>query len=276
MLKSPRVHPIIGMLRLAGAIAIVCLGSLLSAHGQQQWIDCTGTMTPSNNITVYSGFQDYLNKVGPTGTVYVNGPCPGNFTIWGGDNFYIIGPAVINGNIGVGHSENAVFLRYLTITNSSGDGLDVSGSKVSLDSCSVSNNAGNGVSVDNSSHVVVVGTGVFDNNGGWAGGFHIDGHSFLNIAPSGAVEIRGNSGSGIWATQADIQINGDTDISANINGPGIELLGGARAQVGDSNGTPNLIENNPNGGIDVRENSELSLFTCCSNPPDLVRNNVLF
>lgn len=243
---------------------------------QRSVIDCTGTMSSTSQTTVYPGFGDYLQKVGPIGTVYVNGPCPGNFEIWGGDNFTIIGPAEIDGNISIGHSESAVFLRNLTITQSTGDGVDISGSKVSFDSCNVSNNAGNGVSIGNQSHVVIVGSGKFNNNRGYAGGIQISGHSFLNIVSSGPVEIRQNSQSGIWATQADIATAGSTIISDNVNGPGISLLGGARAQIGSTGGAPNVIENNPGGGISVLENSEISLWVCCQAAANLVTTNGKF
>jgi len=268
--------------KFVGAISVLTLAS--AAFGQsatlpegRSVIDCTGTMAPTPGVNLFSGFNDYLQKIGPTGTVYVNGPCPGNFQIWGGDNFTIIGPAEIDGNISIGHSESAVFFKNLTITQSTGDGVDISGSKVSFDSCNVSNNAGNGVSINNASHVVVVGNGKFNSNRGNAGGFRVGGHSFLNIVPSGPVEIRGNSQSGIWASQADIATSGNTTISDNVNGPGIYLLGGARAQFGDTVDAPNVIENNPNGGISVLENSEMSLWVCCSqNAQNFVRKNGKF
>jgi hypothetical protein len=260
------------------ALASAAFGQ--SAPPQQRFVvDCTGTMSSTADTVVYRSFADYLQKVGPIGTLYVNGPCPGNFAIWNGDNFTIIGlngPAEIDGNISIGHSESAVFLENLTITQSTGDGVDISGSKVSFDSCNVSNNAGNGVSIGNQSHVVIVGSGKFNNNRGYAGGIQVGGHSFLNIVSSGPVEIRGNSQSGIWASQADIATTGNTIISDNVNGPGINLLGGARAQIGSTGGAPTVIENNPNGGISVLENSEISLWVCCQGAANLVRKNGKF
>lgn len=240
-------------------------------------VDCTGTMGPYWPTTnVFSTLNQYLQVIGPVGAVQIFGTCHENVTIWNGDEFTMIGPAEIVGNVSIGNSPNAIFLRSLTITNPNGDGVDISGSKVSFNSCDVSNNAGNGVSIDNASHVVVVGNGTFDNNGG-AAGVRLAGHSFLNIAPStGPVEIRGNSQSGIWATQADIQTTGNTIISDSVNGPGVELLGGSRAQFGSAVGMPNVIENNLNGGIEVRENSELSFWTCCSSPANVVTKNGMF
>jgi hypothetical protein len=262
-----------------GAISVLTLVSAAFGQGvppqQQSWIDCTGTMTSTSDKVVYSSFADYLGKIGPIGTVYVNGPCTENIFIWNGDQFTIVGPAVINGNISIGNSPNAIFLRNLTINQSSGDGIDISGSKVSLDSCNVTNNLGNGVEVYNASHVIVVGSGQFNSNHGWAGGFHVSGHSFLNIVPSGPVEIRGNDQAGISAGQSDIQTVGNTIISDN-KGPGIYLVGGTRAQIGNSAGLPNLVQNNAGGGISALENSEISLWSCCQNSPNLVTKNSKF
>ena len=218
----------------AGVLAAVLVFTLLlgpSAFAQQTKlvIDCTGSMSSTSTVTVFAGFADYLQKVGPTGTAYVNGPCNGDVQIWGGDNFTLIGPADIFGNLSIGHSENAVFLHALTVTNINGDGIDVSGSKVSLDSCDVSGNTGIGLSVDNSSHVVIVGGGTFNNNKGWAGGINVSGHSFLNIATSGPVSVQGNDHSGIRVVESDLQTNGNTTVSANGSkgGAGIYLLGGS-------------------------------------------------
>lgn len=244
----------------AAVMVVYGLGSLASAQDVKQWIDCTGSMTPSATTSVYPSFQDYLSRIGPVGTVYVNGTCPGYFTIWNADNFYINGPGEINGRVDIGNSLGGVFLKNMTITNSNGDGIYVNGSKVMLESCNVSNNAGNGVSVDNASHVLVIGSGTFNYNGGWAGGFHVFGHSFLNISPQGPVEIRGNDHSGIWASESDLQVGFQTLISDNKGAPGVVLLGGSRAQFGGDLSTPSVVENNPNGGIMLGENSEISLY----------------
>jgi hypothetical protein len=245
----------------------------------KQLIDCTGTMAAgydsSTNTMVFTSIGDYLSKVGPIGTAFVQGECRENVQIWNGDQFQLIGPAAINGNVSIGTSPDAVFFQNLTITNPGGDGIDVSGSKLSLNSCIVSNNAGNGVSIDNASHVVVVGTGTYNNNSGWAGAFHLSGHSFLNISPSGPVAIQGNANSGIWATQSDIQTSGNTLVNNNT-GTGIFLQGGSRAQIGNGIGSPNQVENNKGGGISVLENSELSLWVCCSNSSNLVIGNGKF
>jgi len=231
-------------------------------------------MTPAPNI--FPSINAYLQQIGPIGTVYVNGPCHENITILNGDQFTIVGPAEIDGNINIANSPDGVSLQNLTITHSGWDGIDITGSKVSLDSCNVSGNPGNGVSINNASHVDVVGSGSFNNNGGYAGGFQVGGHSLLNIAPTGPVEIQGNKQSGIWASQADVSTSGNTIISDNVNGPGVELLGGSRAQFGSANGAPNVIQNNPNGGIEVRENSELSFWVCCSSPANVVTKNGKF
>src|SRR4029079_5540266 len=86
----------------------------------------------------------------------------------------------------------------------------------------------------------------------------------------------GNTQTGIWATQSDLTINGSTVISDSEKGPGIYLVGGSRAQIGNSTGTPNRIEKNSNGGIQVLENSELSLWVCCSNSANVITRNGKF
>jgi hypothetical protein len=261
--------------RLARVAVAVSVVSVASAALAQAVVDCTGTMTPGPNI--YPSLTAYINQVGPVGTVQIVGTCHENVTIWGGDQFTIVGPGAINGHVSINNSPDAIFLKNLTITNPNGDGVDISGSKVSFDSCNVSNNSGNGVSINNASHVDVVGIGSFNNNAGWAGGFEVFGHSFLNIAPSpGPVEIRGNGQAGIRASQADVSTDGNTIISDTVSGPGIVLLGGSRAQIGSAIGGPNLIQNNPNGGISLQENSEISLWSCCSFGPNVVSKNGKF
>ena len=227
-------------------------------------VDCTGTMGPYwPQTNVFPSLSQYLKINGPIGTVSLYGTCHENVYIVNGDNLAInaaTSGAGILGNITVVASPDAVYLIGLTITNPAGDGINVGGSKVSLNSCNVSNNAGIGVSIENASHVVVVGSGTFDNNAGWAGAFRVFGRSFLNIAPSGPVQIQGNSQSGIWASQSEIEVGSNTVISGNINAPGVVLLGGSRAQFGGDPAAPSLVQNNSNGGIMLRENSEISLY----------------
>ena len=52
----------------------------------------------------------------------------------------------------------------------------------------------------------------------------------------------------------------------------MEVLGGGKVQFGSVFG-PNVVENNPNGGIFLQENAEISLFSILPNGLDIVRNN---
>jgi hypothetical protein len=244
--------------------------------GQSFNVDCT-TATPGSGI--FPSINAFLQAIGPfNSVVLVKGICHENVTISNGDNFQIrFDPNSVSTNAGItGHvyivdSPDGVYFYGLTITNPNGDGIDVSKSKVILDSCRVSNNAGHGVSISSSSDVEVR-SGSFDGNS--ATGFNVFGHSLLEFG-AGPVEIKGNTQSGIRAAQADISAGGSTVISDSGSGPGVELLGGARAQFGNWAG-PNIIENNLNGGISVRENSELSIWACCPQPASMVRKNGKF
>jgi hypothetical protein len=70
----------------------------------------------------------------------------------------------------------------------------------------------------------------------------------------------------VWAAQADFSSLGPTTITNNISngffapGLGIDLRGGARAQMGGLFG-PNVISGNPNGGASLQENAEISFWS---------------
>lgn len=248
-------------------------GSTAVSAETKMIIDCTGGLSSGGDTTVFSGFADYFQKVGATGLAYVVGPCPG-FSIDGGDRLTLVGPAEIDGNVKIMNSQGVYFLN-MAFTQSPADGLTIEGSYVYLGYSVSTRNQGNGVSVDKASHVLVRG-GDYSYNAGWAGGFHVSGHSLLEIDSPDPVTIRGNTQTGIWATQSDLTINGSTVISDSEKGPGIYLVGGSRAQIGNSTGTPNRIEKNSNGGIQVLENSELSLWVCCSNSANVITRNGKF
>jgi hypothetical protein len=278
------------LVRFAQAVSVI--GVLLTAwqlNGQNAIIDCTGGGNYSPGSGVYPSFSQYHSALnteytGWTGSVTVYGTCVENVYIANSDpainvspgpndEFRIIGAAgaTIRGNLTIVATPSPVYLQNLTIEYSSGDGIDVNGSNVTLDSCKVNNNIGNGVSIDNSSHVLVTGSkSQFNDNQGWAGGFSVFGHSYLDIAPAGQgfdpLQIQGNTHAGIWASQADVTAGSNILISDNggpvsDNGvPGVVLLGGTRAQFGGDINVPSHIQNQKNGGILLRENSEISLY----------------
>lgn len=275
---SKAAATIVRLVSVAAVLSVLFgVSPLWAQTSGQSIIDCIGNMGPYfPNSNVFPSINQYLQIIGPIGTVVVNGGCSESITIVNGDQLNLIGAgtgAAILGNITINDSPDAVYLRNLTITNAGGDGIDINGSKVTLDSCNVSGNARNGVNIDNASFVRVTGTGIFDDN--QASGFNVFGHSYLSFLLPGPVEIRRNKVSGIVDTQAEVTTRGNTIISDSGSGPGINLLGGARAQIG-AIGAPNVVENNPNGGISVRENSELSLWTCCSSPNNVVTRNGQF
>jgi hypothetical protein len=159
-----------------------------------------------------------------------------------------------------------VYLYGLGITNGIGDGIDVSNSRgVTLDTCASTGNAGVGLSVAGASDVSVNVAGSFDYNA--RGGINIGGNSMVSIFTwSGLnVDISGNGGPGVWASQGNFSTFGHTTIANNASGPGsnsgygIELLGGSRAQVGALTGN-NTITGNQAGGAYLQENSEISFW----------------
>src|SRR4029077_9649807 len=98
------------------------------------------------------------------------------------------------------------------------------------------------------------------------GGMNIGGNSIVQVlAWAGLVDISNNSGPGVWASQANFSTLGHTTIANNTFGPGsfsgygIDLRGGARAQVGGIF-APNVITGNQSGGAWLQENSEISFW----------------
>jgi hypothetical protein len=236
-----------------------------SAARAQLNVDCSGT-----NLNAYSTINAALQNVNnPGGVIFVTGTCNENIFLFG-QNFLTLGAyagqsAQINGNISIVNS-TSVLLYGLSVTNGFGDGIDVNSSHaVMLDSCASSGNAGVGLAVNGTSDVSVNVAGNFDYN--TRGGMNISSNSMVSIFTwSGlTVDISRNAGPGVWASQANFLTFGHTTITNNTSGPGsnpgygIELLGGARAQVGALTG-PNTITGNQAGGAFLQENSEISFW----------------
>ena len=160
--------------------------------------------------------------------------------------------ATINGGISISNSQN-VMLYGLNVTNPSGNGISVSNSRsVDVDACTSNGNVGVGLSVYGMSDVTVGASGAFDHNS--AGGMNIGGNSFVSVdAWAGGVDISNNGGPGVWASQANFATLGSTTITNNVFGPGsssgfgIDLRGGAHAQIGAILGQ-NVISGNQSGG----------------------------
>jgi hypothetical protein len=245
------------------------------ARAQYLIVDCTGA-----NTSAYPSITAALPNATPGSFILVTGPCNENVSMNGlsGLNLgaYYGQTATINGSITISNSEN-LMLYGLNVTNPAGNGISVSNSRaISLNVCSSSGNAGMGLSVNGMSDVTIGASGAFNHNGN--GGININGNSLVAlVAWSGPVDISNNSGPGVWASAGSLfSTLGPTTITNNVSGMGtnpgygIELLGGARAQIGSYFGS-NTISSNQVGGAFLQENSEISFFSL--GQPNLIQGN---
>ena len=250
------------------------------AQAQFLLVDCTG----QNPFAFPSISAALLNVTGPGAFIAVTtGPCNESVFINGAVNLtlgaFFGQNAALNGNLSINNSQN-VFVFGLNVTNSFGDGIDVNSSRsVVLDSCTSNGNAGTGMNVGQSSDVAITAMGSFSNNGGE--GLNIGSNSFVNIVSfAGTTEISNNQPAGIFMSQANFQTLGGTHMANNGSTPGnglgvaIDVRGGGKVQFGSlSFAGPNVIENNPNGGVSLQENAEISFFSIPPNAGNIVRNN---
>jgi hypothetical protein len=240
-----------------------------TAHAQQYYVvDCTGA-----NPSDYPSITSALAVAGPGSIILVNGPCNENVTITNAFNAYVGAfwgqTATINGNVSVWGSDT-VFLYGLNVTNPAGDAFDVTSSHtVTLYSCTGNGNQQYGLNASTQSDVTITGPASFDNNG--AGGIDMSDNSSVSINSwNGPLDISNNRGSGVWGTAGSVfWTPGSTTIENNANPAaspasavfGISLFGNSKAQIGACSG-PNVIQGNQAGGINLQENSEISLWNC--------------
>ena len=253
---------------------VMWLCSAGGVHAQELFVDCSGT-----NPYAYAHINDALQNAGPGAFILVAGTCNENVFLNGlnGLNLgaYYGSTAQINGNVNINNSQN-VYLYGLNVTNSFGDGIDVHGSRnVVLDTCASVGNAGVGLQASGMSDMTIQAMGTFDYN--VRGGINeSESSQVLIFAWAGLVDISNNSGPGVWASQANFWTYGHTTIANNtfgsgsFSGYGIDLRGGARAQVGGIFG-PNVITGNQSGGAWLQENSEISFWD--AGQPDIIQNN---
>lgn len=241
---------------------LFCPGGI---RAQYLIVDCTGA-TPY----AYPSINAALPNATPGSFILVTGPCTENVSLSGVSSlslgaFYGL-TATLNGGISISNSQN-VMLYGLNVTNTAGNGISVSNSRgTSINVCTISGNAGMGLSVSGMSDVTVGASGAFDNNGN--GGININGNSLVSlVAWAGSVDISNNNGPGVWESAGSLfSTLGPTTITNNVSGVGtnpgygIEILGGARAQIGSLYG-PNTITGNQAGGAFLQENSEISFFS---------------
>jgi hypothetical protein len=245
------------------------------ARGQFLTVDCTGA-----NPSAYPSITAALPNATPGSSILVTGPCNENVSLNGQSALnlgaYFGQTATINGAISINGSQN-LFLYGLNVTNTAGNGISVSNSRaISLNVCSSSGNSGMGLAVNGMSDVTIGASGAFDRNGN--GGINVNGNSLVAlVAFAGPVDISNNSGPGVWASASSVfSTLGPTTIMNNVSGVGtnpgygIELLGGARAQIGSLFG-PNTISGNQAGGAFLQENSEISFFSL--GQPNVIQGN---
>jgi hypothetical protein len=256
-----------------GILLLLCSPGALRA--QFLFVDCSGT-----NPYAYPSINAALPSAGPGAFILVTGTCNESLFLYG-QNALNLGAffgqtATINGTISINGSQN-LFLYGLNVTNTAGDGISVFTSRnISLDVCSSNGNAGVGLRVGGMSDVTIGASGAFDHNA--LGGISINGNSLVGLlAFAGSVDISNNTGPGVWESGSSVfSTLGPTNITNNVSGPGtnpgfgLELLGGARAQVGGLFG-PNTIASNQAGGAFLQENSEISFFSF--GQPNLIQGN---
>ena len=271
---------VVQMLSLRGicyaTIPMILLLFSPGATRAQQYliVDCTGA-----NSSAYPSIKAALPNATPGAFILVTGPCTENVSLnlVNGLNLgaYYGQTAVLNGGISITNSEN-VFLYGLNITNPSGNGVSVSNSRgIQLNVCSSNGNSGFGLNVGGMSDVTVGASGAFSHNGNY--GINITGGAMVAlIAWAGPVDISNNFGGGVFAGQGNFSTLGSTTINNNAfagqfaPGFGLDLRGGARAQVGALFG-PNTISWNQSGGASLQENAEISFWSI--GQPNQIQNN---
>ena len=241
----------------------------------QYVVDCSG-----NTPGAYSTINSVLPLLSNGAAVRITGRCSENVTITGLNNLWIGAPwgqtANLQGNLTINSVQN-LFLHGMNITNSSGDGIDITDSLgVELDACTTSNNSNFGLNIA-SSAVLVQDTGAINNNGN--NGINATGGTTLDFnGYSGPITISNNLGDGIALQDGIMETLGNMIITNNLAGPnsltfgngangsgfGINLWGHARAVLWGIF-APDLISGNQAGGVAAHEGSEISI----SGPPQI-------
>lgn len=263
------------LLLLATALAVAT-----AAHAQSYYyVDCSGT-----NPADYPTISAALAVAGPNSYILVTGTCNEKVNITNFSNLnlgaFYGSTATINGSVSVTAS-NSVFLYGLNVTNPSGNGFDINSShNVTLWTCTANGNAGTGLAVATISDVVIQGPGSFGSNG--ASGIGVDSNSVLAVVASGGpVDISSNHGAGVgvndgalFKTYGNVTIENNINTSTSVrpNGYGIQLVAGAKLQIGSCNGN-NQISGNQSGGIDAREHSRISIWACAPAGENIIKDN---
>ncbi len=261
---------------LAVAIGLTVFVFPNAARAQFLTVDCSGT----NPYALFSRINDALLAVnGPGAFIAVTGTCNENITLYGVNNLtlgaFFGQTANLIGQLTI-ISSHLVYVYGLNVTNPSGEGVYVQTSSVIFDTFSSSGNAGNGLQVTQTSDVTVNAMGSFNNNAGY--GIYTDANSFTHIVSwAGTTDISNNQHSALWNGQANFATFGNTHM-ANNGQVAIDMRGGGKTQMGSIGSAfgfgPNVIENNPNGGVSLQENAEISFWALQQpNAINMIRNN---
>jgi hypothetical protein len=265
----------ISLLALAVGLTLFALPNV--ARAQFLFVDCSGT-----NPFAYPNINSALPNAGPGAFIAVTGTCNESVFLYGSHNLMLGAffgqTATLNGNLSINNSQ-LVYVYGLNVTNTFGNGIDVNSSRsVVLDTCTSNGNAGNGLSTGQSSDVAVNAFGSFSNNGDR--GILVGNNSFVNIVSwAGTTEISNNQNAALWIGQGNFATLGNTHIANNSVTPNagiraaIDMRGGGKAQMGAFFG-PNVIETNPNGGVSLQENAEISFWSLPQfSGPNIIHNN---
>ena len=261
-------------------LLVAALTVTTAAHAQSYYfVDCSGA-----NPADFSTISAALAVAGPNSYILVTGTCNENVSITNASNLnlgaFYGSTAPIHGNVSITAS-NSVFLYGLNVTNPAGDGLDIASShNVTLWTCRGNGSSGAGLSVNTLSDVLVEGPGSFDSNG--AAGISASFHSVVSVLNwGGPLDISNNHGQGVVVGDGALfETLGNTTIENNINtstairpnGFGIQLLSASKVQVANCFGTTQ-ISSNQSGGIDVRELSQVAIWSCGPNGANIVEDN---
>lgn len=254
---------------LVALFVVACLSLVRARAVAQIIVDCSG-----NTPGAFTSINSVIPLLSDGAVMRITGACTENVNISGFDNLWIGTPVgqsmTLQGNLSINNVRN-LFLHGMNITNPLGDGVSISGSRVTLDQCTSSNNAGFGMNIGGST-VNVQNTGAFDNNGKH-GISATGGNTELDLATwNGPITASNNIGNGIYLEDGVLFGYGNLILSNNkqkanasptdtATGLGITLYGHARAVLLGLS-SPNLISGNQTGGVLVAEGSEISL--CCS------------
>jgi Right handed beta helix region len=260
---------------IAGLMAIFTAALPGISRAQFLLVDCSGT-----NPYAYPSINAALPFAGQGAFIAVTGTCNETVVLNGLNNLTLGAfygqTANLTGQLII-LSSHLVYVYGLNITNPVGEGVYIQKSDVTLDTVSSSGNAGTGLQVTQTSDVTINAMGTFNNNQGY--GILNDANSFTHIVSwAGTTDISNNQTSGVSLGQANFLTFGNTHIANNGPIPStdlrvaIDIRGGGKAQIGGLFGA-NVIENNPNGGVSLQENAEISFWSISSNGPNIIRNN---